>query len=467
MAAFGSIVSFLDKYLLGYALGTAAGPSLMPFVQDLTNSAWQANRVLPLDPDAAAELVAEGWWSQARGDSEVADSGIPADVFPDMVELARTSPGIPLLLDMWDRGVIGEADVDEGLRKLRVKQQFREAIKRTAEQLLSPAEAANAWQQGFMTEAESQAEAARSGVTPSRSAIQRELAGLPPGAMDGLTLLRRGLIDEQTYRQIVREGHTKVKYTDALLGLRQQVLSARDAAELWLRGWIDEAQAKAIGALTGYDAEAMQLLYLNRGRPATTRQVFLGLRHGAKRGAPAGSIDPDYLTAIRNSNVRDEYANLLWAQRHTYPSLFQLSRLVQAGALTVERGTQILWFQGYEQTDIDALAAYWQAPAATAAQKWADRARGRLFTVTHDEYLDESIDRARALALVQQVGASAAEAEHVLATWDAELSIRRLELTPAQIRKAWRAGRYDDQTALAELVERHMTPEDADTFLHS
>lgn len=467
MALLGGIASFLDKYLVGYALGTAAGPSLEPFVQDLANEAWALNQVLPLRAADAAQLVADGERDMGWGVGEAALTGIDESRFRALVDMIDTSPGLAQLYAMLHRGLVSEAKFRAGARRQGIEEQWIDALVTLSDVLLSPAEAANAWQQGFMGEAEAEAEAERSGIGPARSRIQRELAGNPPGPMDGLSMLRRGIIDEATYRQLVREGRTKTKYTDALLALRQQVLSARDAAELWLRGWITEAQAKAIGALTGYDADAMDLLYLNRGRPATTRQVFLGLRHGAKRGAPAAGIDPDYLTAIRNSNVRDEYANLLWAQRFTYPSLFQLDRLVKAGALTPERGAEILHFQGYDQPEIDALKAYWTTPAGPVTAKWAERARGRLFTVIHNEYQDRSIDAARARALLATVGAGAAEADAVIRVWDAELSINRLELSPTQIRKAWKEGIYDEATALAELSERHMTPDDAQTFLHS
>lgn len=467
MALLGGIASFLDKYLVGYALGTAAGPSLEPFVQDLANEAWALNTVLPLKSEDAAQLVAEGKRERSWGAAEAELTGISGDRFDALVDMIDTAPGLAQLWAALRRGLISRAEFERGARDVAIHPDWIPALVALADVILSPAEAANAWQQGFMDTAEAQAEAERSGVNPARSAIQRELAGLPPGPMDGLAMLRRNIIDEPTYRQLVREGHTKTKYTDALLALKQQVLSARDAAELWLRGWIPESQAKAIGALTGYDADAMDMLYLNRGRPATTRQVWLGLRHGAKRGAPAPGIDPDYLTAIRNSNVRDEYANLLWAQRFTYPSLFQLDRLVKAGALTVARGLEILHFQGYDQQDIDAFRDYWQAPAATASLKWADRARGRLFTVAHNEYQDESIDEAKARDMLALVGAGAPEQDAILKLWDAELSINRLELSPAQIRKVWKKGLYTDAEAIAELVERHLTPEDADKFLRS
>jgi hypothetical protein len=467
VALLGGIASFLDKYLLGYALGTAAGPSLEPFVQDLANEAWTLNTVLPLEPEVLSILVAKGIITRAEGDQWAERTGIDAGRFGGLVEHAAEPPAVATLLQLLRRGEIGAALFQHGLAHNLIDPQYRDAVQALRSVLLSPQEAANAWQQGFMSEADASSEAQRSGVEPGRSSIQREIAGLPPGAMDGLTLLRRGLIDEATYRQIVREGHTKVKYTDALLGLRQQVLSARDAAELWLRGWVSEAQAKAIGALTGYDSAAMDLLYLNRGRPATTHQVWRGLRHGAKIGPPAAGIEADFLKAIRNSNIRDEYANLLWAQRFAYPSMFILDRLVQREVLTVARGLEILSLQGYEQQDIDAFEAYWSKPAAQASQKWAERARGRLYTVTHNEYQDESIDEGRARELLSLVGATAAEQSTVLTLWNAELSINRLELTPAQIKKVWKSGGYTDAEAHAALVERHMSAEDADKFLAS
>ena len=54
MALLAGISSFFDKYILGYAIGTAAGPSLEPFVQDLANEAWTVNQVKPVDPMTAA-----------------------------------------------------------------------------------------------------------------------------------------------------------------------------------------------------------------------------------------------------------------------------------------------------------------------------------------------------------------------------------------------------------------------------
>jgi len=49
----------------------------------------------------------------------------------------------------------------------------------------------------------------------------------------------------------------------------------------------------------------------------------------------------------------------------------------------------------------------------------------------------------------------------VLELWRTEASLIRTELTQAQIVKAHKKGLYDRDEALAELVERGMTAEDA------
>jgi hypothetical protein len=241
------------------------------------------------------------------------------------------------------------------------------------------------------------------------------------------------------------------------------VLSARDYAELWLRGWITEAEAIKGGALTGYDAAAMQLLYLNRGRPATPRQVWLAIR----RNPPGTFTRKTFDTAIKQSNIRTEYTDLLWSQRFTYPSLFQLSRLVQAGALPVARGRVILGYLGYEEEDIDSLVQYWEGASGGGGAKWADRARSRLWTVAHNEYLDGSLDDAAARALLAKIGVPAGEQTAVLDVWKAEANVSRLELTPAQIKKAYKKGLYTELVALAELDVRGYTPADARTLLQS
>jgi hypothetical protein len=194
------------------------------------------------------------------------------------------------------------------------------------------------------------------------------------------------------------------------------------------------------------------------------RQVHIGYARGAKLPGAANEREAIEM-AVRQSNIRTEYTDLLYAQRYTYPSAFVLRALAQDGTFDREQTERILIESGW-RPDLAALAAErWTDGGQEARTKWADRARSRLFTVAHNEYLDGSIDEATARAMLSRLGVGEAEQAAIIDLWNAEQEISRLELTPAQIKKAYKAGRYSYEVAVAELVERQMSPEDADTFL--
>ena len=88
---------------------------------------------------------------------------------------------------------------------------------------LSPAELAQAVVQNQVGQDWAESQAKRSGLSPELFDIAVKTAGLPPGLSEMLSLLNRGLVDEETVRQSVAESHTKTKYTDALLNLRYAV----------------------------------------------------------------------------------------------------------------------------------------------------------------------------------------------------------------------------------------------------
>jgi len=466
---FFSPLKLVGGAAVGVGVGGGIATVIEPILRELANEGWAKYQTMPLQAVEAAQVVASGERELSWGITEAQNMGVDADRFQALVDMVDAAPDLGTLFDLLHRGLIGEADFREGARKGMIEEKWLTPLVQLAQRILSPAEAANAWQQGFMTEAESEAEAELSGVSPDRSAIQRELAGDPPAPMDSLGMLRREIIDEARFRQIVREGRVKTKYTDDLLALRWHVLNGRDVAGLWLRGWLTEAQAKQLGALDGWGPEEMERLYQNRGRPATTRQVHIGYARGADLPGAANE-EQAIRTAVKQSNIRTEYADLLYAQRFTYPSAFVIRALAQDGTFSPELTESILVESGWKPEWATLAAEKWGGGAAAGpSTKWADRARSRLFTVAHNEYLDDSIDSGQADAILAQVGATAAERPQIIALWDAERGISRLELTPAQIRKAYKKGLpgYSEPEALAELEERGMSPEDADTFLQS
>src|SRR5205823_12150488 len=130
-----------------------------------------------------------------------------------------------------------------------------------------------------------------------------ELAGLPPGAAEAQSLLNRGLIGDAEFAQIVREGHTKTKYTALLRQAARYVLSPLVYVEGRLRGFQTDAQMYAGTALSGVTQEDTDLLFHIHGRPISFRQTFIGTLRGGTLDGPTAGIDEAFLAALRRSNI--------------------------------------------------------------------------------------------------------------------------------------------------------------------
>ena len=452
---------------VGVGVGQSVADAISPITRELANEAWSRYLSMPVSAVEAASLVASGERSRDWGLAEATKNGIDTERFDALVDMWDGAPDLATLFAMYLRGFISEADFREGAKKGMLEDKWIDALLRLAQKVLSPAEAAAAWQQGYMSEADAAAEAALSGVSAERSLVQRELAGLPPGPETALTMLRRGIITDAEFAQMIREGNTKTKYVDEYLALQRQITSATTAAGLWLRGWITEAEAKAIGAENGYGPTEMEQLYLNRGRPATTRQVHIGYARGGR--LPGASDERSaFEMAVRQSNIRTEYTDVLWASRYTYPSAFVIRALAQEGTFDRATTERILVESGWVPEYAGLAAAAWtKADSAGPGTKWADRARSRVFTAAHDDFLDGNADEPDARAMLTAVGVGAAEQDTILTLWNLERSRTRKDLTQAQILKLVRKSIWTTDQGRAALIDLGMTDADADALIRA
>lgn len=418
MPFLAGISSFFDKYILGYAIGTAAGPSLEPFVQDLANEAWRVNQVLPVDPETAAAVVAEDVEQSAWGIDQAAQSGISADNFAAILGETLNAPGTGPLFELWRRGLIDTPTFEHGLRKAKYETLWDAPLEGLHDVLLSSEELAMLQQQGFIADTRANSEGALQGVTTERQQLRFEAAGLPPGIETALQMLRRSIIDTDVFAQIVQEGHTKTKYTAQLEALQEQVLNHNDFVAARVRGWIDTAAMDTGGALTGYSSDQMNTLFQNHGRPLSWHQVWIGLARGGKMLDPTADltaastgIDPAFFKSLQESDIRQEWYDLAWVQRYTYPAAFILRTLTQDGDITQEQANQILVWEGWEPTLAATVSAKWAGgTTTTAAQKKQ--------TLSHltAEYLAGSLSKdALTTVLTTSLGYTAEQAANEIA----------------------------------------------------
>lgn len=382
-----------------FAMGSAVAPALRPLVQDIYNATWATHPTRPVDPMTLAVGVAKGKVTPANGAAEAAKSGIDGTNFDRLVAIAGESPGTAIAFQLWRRGVIGEAGFRRAIQREELDAEFVDALIQIHDVLLSPADLAMMRQQGFIDVARQHAESAQQGVTNERADLLFEISGLPPGIEMALEMLRRQIIDAAEFAQIVREGHTKTKYTDELLALRTPLLAAATLVNLYLRGWITQADYHGRMAAHGFNATEADDWYDSAGRPAAPVQMFTAWARSVDGPDGVPMNEAQFLKGIRQSDIRPEWGPMLWGIRHAYPSLFQLRRAVQDGGITRARALTILRYERYEDADAVALVDSWLVGSGTTA-------KGLTATDLATEYEALWITRASYVAALQQIGYS-------------------------------------------------------------
>lgn len=473
MATFSRFFGRAASEAAGFAAGVAVGPVLAPVVEEVRLEAWDTHPVKRIDAETAAAIVAEDVERRDWGAHEASGHGFDAGRFDALLGEALNAPGIPQLFEAWRRDLIDDAAFEHGLRKAKLEPRWDEPLKGLKQRLLSLDELANARQQGFVTADRQHSEAALQGQDAERADIAFELSGLPLGVETMQFAANRGLVDRATFDQAIREGHTKTKYTDLAWQLRQPVLSAGTYRTLHLKGWISEAEMNAGGALHGYTPEQMNLLYLEAGRPAAPGQMATAAARGIDGPEGRPMDEAQFLKGIKESDIRPEWGPMLWDARYLYPPLFQISRLVQAGAIDAETAAKWARYDRYPPEVVDALHAYWTQGTASGPSAQVKSEQGRLRTAAHKSYVAHESDDVAATTALQAAGVPAADVAAILTVWQAERELIRAQLAPGDIRKAFQQADVNAATgvpwthddALAALVARGWSMTDAESYL--
>lgn len=482
-----AIWSRLFSGIFGVGVGIAAADAVQPVVEVARQEAWKGNANRVLGVGELAALLAQGLVEAGLASDHARRNGYDSDKLDALAQLALTAPGIPQALHMWRLGEIEWPLVEHALRKASLEPQYDAAVKAQRTLPLDPAILAYAIVRGVIPDPgilpvspptgvgrvpkfpvfdiDAVKEALAAAVDRDHLAVMVANAGRPMSPEAAALAVFKGIIDRIDFERAVAEGDTRNEWADAIFENSRFVVSPQDAAGLRLRGWKTKAEAEELGALHGASPETMELLYLNRGRPAAPAQMATAAVRGIDGPDGRPMDEAQFLKGIRESDIRPEWGPMLWRSRFLYPSLFQLNRLVTSGAIPPATGAEWATKARYAPEVVEALLRSWTGAGTAAATPWANRAQSRLYTTAHAEYLAYSLDEAGARKALASIGAVGAEQDAVLGFWTAERAINRTELTPAQVKKAYRASLYTEAEALAELAERGYSDADARTLL--
>jgi hypothetical protein len=491
----GAAGSFADRFLLGYAIGAAAGPALEPFSQSLANDAWQLNQVKPPTIYTLVTGVARGQIDEPTARTWSHEQGFSDTAFDELIAGAHTAMAAGELMQSYRRGDLTQADFELGLKRHEIEPKWWPYIEKLKDVPLEPAEVAKAIHRGIMksdgllvatppttpgnvpqvpeSNLDPVVEAEWSGVDSERLRIMVGNAGLPPGIVQMLELMNRGYITSDDFLRGVGESNLRNEWGPAMLNLARRLLTPHEYEELALRGWLTPAEADAGAALSGMSKTDADLLFKMLGRPINVHQIVTGLERGGKYGGDYEGVPEPFNKALRESNIRPEWGNLAYANRYSLPSAFVFRALLQANVITAAEGEQYFLDLGYPPVLAKQVADHYGQASGSTADPHVTKANSQLWTTLHRSYVAEETDDATATTTLGTLGVAAGAIPEVLALWQAERALIRKQLTPAQVKKAYRGAVVNPDTgtawtrddAMAALLDRGYSSSDATTFL--
>lgn len=443
----------------GIAAGGAVSKALEPELEGIVQDAWKANPIRVLEAAIIAQAVAQELADQGSANTEGEAQGLDANRMEYMTKVFQTAPGIGEAIELLRREFITAGDFDHARKKQALEPQWTEALQKLVETILSPADIANAIQQGFIPDdgilpgptggthgihipveevgIDPVTEAKHSGYNRDRLKVLAELVGIPPGPGELMQMLNRGIIDDASYYTGIREGHTKSKWSDALKQLRFFILSPIEAANLRLRGWIDDAEMYRLGSLAGAQESEMHNLFLMQGRPPGPGQLQTAFNRGLIDRAR-------FDKGIEESDVRPEWTDTYFGLRVRYPSIFALRQLGSSGALTITEVADILKLEGIPPDLATKMAT---AFAAGKVAKQKELALGTIETLYEARYIDQG----QATSLLTKLGYRPDEITLILELGDARRVKRFLDTAVGRIHSKFVSHRLPENIAIQEL----------------
>lgn len=385
--------------IIGGLLG-ALRASAIPIIRTIENRVNHLSPNALLDAGTVAVGVVKGVIDPGTGASEAQYGGIDRERFQSLVDLTGNAPAWGDLLDQWRRGLIGDGELEHGIKTGLLRNEWVGFVKNLRYVPLTFTSYLSAAVRGHMSEGDAVAKAGTLGINAADATLVFETLGNPPGVMQMLELLNRGIWDEGKTRLGIMESDIKPKYTDDILQLRVYLPPPRTVTALLRNGSISSEKARELFVKHGLPPDLADAYVADaaHGRTASHKQVAVG-------------------------TVKSLYSDHL-----------------------VDRATATAWLVriGYGADDaglILDLADY------EAKQKLRTQAINRVRSL----YVGKHIDEATAKADLTRIGVEIDQQAALLNVWEIEQTTPSKELTLAQLTALAKAQVIDQATWTARV----------------
>jgi hypothetical protein len=511
--------SIAEQLVVWGALNQAVGAAIAPYLNQLQQDVNARSPVNPLPPGDLADAVVRNYLTLTEATAEAAKSGLNAERFATMVPLHADAPGPQQLAEALVRGLIPKAGTgadaasfEQGIREGRLADKWTPVIEGLSVAILSAPDAASAVVRNFLTSAEGQAVAAKSGVDAGTFATLVALSGDAPGPQQLAEVLRRGTIPESgsgadsvSFQQGIAEGRLANKWAPVIKELALDWPTPIAALSAQLKGAFSGDDGKAMYIKLGGDPQFYDWLLFGEGSAPTPDEAANMARRGI---IPKDGTGPDavtYAQAFLEGPWRNKWSDAFWAASEFIPTAREVITLLKDQA--VDKPTAAAWMTraGADATtvaafiaeaDFEAISDYKGLTQSSVLNMYyqrlisADDATSILESLHVSAqavplmlaYADmqraiaqqnSAITRVGTLYAARKITASTAKQslitlqiptdgiDDIMSTWELENSINVKLLTEAQIVDAWWLEIMTEDEAITELVNIGYTPYDA------
>jgi len=363
---------------------------------------------------------------------------------------------------------------------------------------LAPPDLADMVERNVLSFDEAAKEATLSGIGPERFTNLVLNTGEPPGVVEMLSLLRRGLIDEDEFGQAVAYSRIRTQYLPQLLQLAYSSMSPADAVEAYVKGIIPEPEAETLYEHGGGLKSQWDILKEAAGDAIGVERACALEAHG--------DISADELKkVILRSRINPMFEPIASLGNNKWLSAYQIGTMLSTGAATPQQATLWLTQDGYPSDQVAALVA---AKSGQGIHKTKQEALSTILTgyeagwltpgqategieglgypaeavpallALHDNRrivatMDAAVTRVRAAVLARKIdwtkaraelasiGISAGVINHYVQLWQIEMDTEVRTLTSAQIGSLARKGHITEDVAKQKWVAMGYSQDDA------
>lgn len=447
--------------LLSQILSAATSPELSAIQQGVS----ERNPVEPLSPSDLADAVVRNYLPLTEAAAEAAKSGVSRETFATMVPLHADAPGPQELAVALLRGIIAESGTgtaatsfEQGIAEGRLADKWAPVIKALSAAVLSAPDAASAVVRNFLSEADGQAEAAKSGVSADTFATLVHLSGDAPGPQQLAEALRRGAIPEAgtgagstSFQQGIAEGRLSDKWAPVIKDLAKLWPTPVDALDATLKGQITADEGRALYERLGGDLQFYEWLLDSQGSGPTPLEAADWARRGIIPWDGTGPGVTSYAQAVRESRYRDKWADAYRAQAAYIPTAREVITLLKDGA--VDKVTAAEWMHRAGADDATVAAFIAEADATDLSQY-----RGLTTTTVLGMYYERLISVADATSILESLHVSPQAAPLMLAYADLQRAIAAQNSAVSRVGTLYAARKITQQTAKQSLLALQVPP---------